>query len=481
MSKDISKFGYVMLIAFIISSVFNYLYQVVMGVLLPKSQYGILGVALSIFLIASVLTQNTFSWSGTRRMAAAKDEHEIARIFGTVLSGNLSLALIASVIIILLSMRSKSLFLPNVVIAVTIVVSAFVTSFNSLIRAIKKFYVLASANVTISLLRLILSILLVIIGLGALGAVEGMLFSLSIVTILLYCYIRSLRLPKSSRFVRDIISETLYVSITFIGIAFIINSSIIFAKILGCSNALAGDYNASLTIARGTFFITGALITVLFPYVSSEDKRETIAFQSIKYAFLFVLPIAISMAINPKIWLYLFFAAKYLSGAYILRLLSVGIGLASLVSLISSNLVAFNEAKVTAIFLLIGVVVQTAFVSLFKSNPITATATSVIVASLFVLIPMILYYIREHYFKISSSYVVRISIAYLTILIFQVLNPIGRLPALIEIALAFLMYTIVLALLKLFDEKDVVVLLSPLPSRMTRSVMKIIRILNSIG
>ena len=40
----------------------------------------------------------------------------------------------------------------------------------------KRFYVLAGANVTFSILGLFLSILLVMIGLGAVSAVKGMMF-----------------------------------------------------------------------------------------------------------------------------------------------------------------------------------------------------------------------------------------------------------------------------------------------------------------
>ena len=240
MEREIAKYSYIMVIALILSSFFNYLYQVVMGILLPKHEFGVLGVALSIFYIASVLTQNTFSWSGTRRMASSQIE-EISKIFRTTTAGNFVLAIVASVLILYCSRKSETYFVLNALIVMALILSAFTNSYNSLFRAMKKFSQIATANVMSAFLKLFSAVILVMLGMGAVGGVAGLLISIAAVLAYLAYYASKIELPSSKGFVKDMIPETLYVSIIFLGITFIINSSIIFMRWFSGSDVLAGD------------------------------------------------------------------------------------------------------------------------------------------------------------------------------------------------------------------------------------------------
>ena len=481
MKQEIAKYSYIMIFALIISSVFNYLYQVVMGILLPKHEFGILGVALAIFFIASVLTQNTFSWSGTRRMASSQME-EIPKIFKTTVVGNITLAFIVSILIIIYSYKSETYFIPNVLVALAIVSSAVTNSYASLLRAMRKFQPIASANIIMALLKFIFAVVLVMLGLEAVGGVAGLLLSIIVVSFYLAYHAIKINLPRSKGFVRDMISETFYVSIIFLGITFIINSSIVFMRWFSGSDVLAGDYNAALTIARIPFFITMALVAVIFSYISSpNDKREEYAFQSIKYIILFVFPICVSMAVDPETWLNLFFGRKYMGGVEALRLLSIGIGFVSLAFIISSNLVAFENLKVPAACLFVASIIQVVVVSL-NGDPVLISALSVVVSSTVAAVLLIVYYVRRFYFKSSVKYVLKILIAYFVLSAASLLIHLnGRLLSLVEIAISFTIYFLILAILGLFDEKDVEVMFSPFPRRSVERLRKIVSKLNNIG
>ncbi len=481
MEREIAKYSYMIISAFIVSSIFNYLYQVLMGVLLPKREFGILGVALSIFFIASVLTQNTFSWSGTRRMASSQIE-DVSKVFRTTIAGNFVLALIASVLILYYSHKSKTYFIPNVLIGMALILSALVSSYVSLLRAMKMFRQIASANVMSAFLKLLFAVILVMLGTGAIGGIAGLLISIAAVFVYLSYHITKIKLPPSKGFVKDMISETLFVSIIFLGITFIINSSIIFIRWFSGSDVLAGDYNAALTIARGPFFITAALINVLFPYISSPNsKREEYAFQSVKYIILLVFPICVSMVVDPKTWLNLFFGKKYVGGAEVLRLLSIGIGFVSLAFIISSNLVAFEKLKVPAASLLIASIIQVA-VAFLNGNPVLTSALSVVASSTVAAVLLVVYYVRIFYFKASLKHLLKIAVAYFTLsAVFLLIHLNGRLLSLVEIAVSFLIYFFILSILGLFDEKDVDVLFSPLPRQSVESLKRVVSKLNSIG
>ena len=483
MEQEIARYGYIMVIALVISGVFNYLYQVVMGILLPKQEFGILGVALSIFYIGSVLTQNTFSWSGTRRMASSLQIEEVSKVFRTTIVGNFALAFIASMLILYYSHKSKTYFLPNALIAMTLIFLALVQSYVSLLRAMKKFSQLANANIMMAFLKLSFAVILVLLGMGAVGAIAGLLISVAAVLAYLTYHITKIELLPSKGFVKEMIPETFYVSIIFLGITFMVNSSIIFMRLFSGSDVLAGDYNAALTIARCSFFITAALITVLFPYISSPNsKREEYAFQSIKYIVLLVFPICVSMAVDPETWLNLFFSKKYMGGAEALRLLSIGIGFVSLAFMISSNLVAFERLKVPAACLFTALIVQIAVVCLLRGDPTLISAFSVVISSTIAMILLLAYYIRRFYFKSSVKYVLKMIIAYLALsAVFLLIHINGRLLSLVKIFVSFLIYFMILSMLSLFDERDVEVLFSPLPKRSIETIRKIVIKLNSIG
>lgn len=366
------------------------------------------------------------------------------------------------------------------IVVAALLLSALVNSYASLLRAMKRFQQLANANVMMSFLRLFSAVILVMLGTGAAGGIAGLLISIAAVLVYLAHHATRIESPPSKGFVRDMIPETFLVSIIFLGITFIMNSSIVFMRFFSGSDVLAGDYNAALTIARGPFFITGALITVLFPYISSHsNRREEYAFQSIKYIILFVFPICVSMAVDPATWLNLFFGKKYMGGTEVLRLLSTGMGFVSLAFMVSSSLVAFEKPKVPAASIFIASILQVAVVSL-KGDPITS-ALSVTASSAVAAFLLAVYYARRFYFKVSLKHVVKIAVAYLALSAFLLIHLNGRLLSLMEIAISFLIYFLLLSILGLFDEKDVEVMFSPLPRQSVEVVRKVVIRLNSIG
>jgi len=480
---EIAKYSYIMIVAFIVSSLFNYLYQVVMGILLPKHEFGILGVALSIFFIALVLTQNTFSWSGTRRMVSSPPK-EMSKILRTTIAGNFTLAFIASLIILYYSYKSKTYFVPNMLVLTALLLSAFVNSYSSLLRAMKKFNQVAGAIILLSLLRLSSAVVLVMLGLGAIGGIAGLLVSFVVVFgYLVYCT-NKIKLPPSKGFVKDMVPETFFVSIVFLGIAFIINSSIVFMRWFSGSDILAGDYNAALTIARGPFWITIALVSVLFPYVSSHSnsRRDEYAFQSVKYIILFIFPICVSMAVDPETWLNLFFSKKYMGGAEVLRLLSIGMAFICLTFIISSNLVAFEKLKIPAISLFISSISLVVVVYFFNENPMFISALSVAISSAIATITLSVYYVRKFYFKGSIEHILKLCLAYsIFSVVFLLIHVDGRLLSFIEITTSFVIYFLLLSILRLFDDGDVDIIFLPLPPRFVEIIRKIVVWLNNVG
>jgi len=481
--SQIAKYSYIMMFALLTGSIFSYLYQVVTGILLPKWEYGVLGVALSVFYIASVLTQNTFSWAGMRRMSIAERD-EIIVLLRTTTAGNFTLAIIASIFVLWFSRTSTTYFIPLVLVCMTLLLAALQNSYASLYRALRMFPQLAAAGISSAAIKFVSAVLLIYIGLGAVGGILALL--LSVVAVLAYFVDlnRKIALPKARGFAFDMIPETIPVSVVFIGIAALVNVSILFLRYYIGSDVVAGVYNAALTIARAPFFITAVIVTVLFPYISSKSEAsEQYAFQSIKYTMLFVFPVCISMAVDPETWLNFFFLKKYIEGATALRFLGLGMGFISVSLAVSTIFVAFERFNLPAVVLAFAAIFQGLLIATFKTHDLaTLSSLSVAVSSLFAAVILLVGYAKNFYFKCTLLHGIKLIACYFLLSFVFVVIPLnGRLLSLVEISLAFFIYWLFLCLLNLFDERDVEVLFSPLPKGMQARIKKIVGSINKRG
>jgi len=478
-NSEITKHGYLMVLSFILSSVLGYLYQMSVGLLLPKSEFGIIGVAFSTIYVASVLTQNTFSWTATKLIAA--DLKDAQKILRTTLAGNFILSLLVSAVVLTLSLNSKTYFLPMVIVAASLITASIANSYASLLRGVKKFGAIAFAGVFSSALKLFISIVLILAGLGALGGLLGLFVSTLLVTVYFYLTSRTVRLSKSAGWSFSMVIETIPVSMTFLGIAFLMNASILFLRYMGASDAIAGDYNAALTIARAPYFLAGALVTVAFSYVSSEFNKEGLAFQSLKYTVLFILPLCVSMAIDPGSWLNLFFAKKYMGGAECLRFLALGMAFIAVSQVISSNLVAMDNYKISAIILVAASCILI-ILTFILPRQMEFYALSVAISSFISMLVLLIYYSRKYYLNVSVSHMAKLFVSYLLLALPLVfIPPDGRLISLVELFMSLFVYVISLAVTNLLDEKDIENLLSPLPDSLKMLARKVVVKLNSIG
>jgi len=468
---EISKYGYIIFISLIVSSLFNYLYQVVMGNMLNRSDFGVLGLALSTFFVVAVLLQNTFTWSGTRYMAS---EPELSpQIFDAVLLGNLALAIFLSAVALNIA-KTSSFFNLSVLISATLIVGALLTSINSYLRAHKLFSNIACANVLSSITKFVSAILLVVAGYGATGAFSGVLVGMCVSLAYLLGVVRnriSTRVTIDTNILKKLLKESVFVAVVFTGITVIINFNIIILKLVNVSNCVIGDFNAALTISRGVFFLTSALVLVVFSYTSSSDPdREVYAVRSLRYVLLFIVPVVASIYINPKLWLILFFGSKYLVSQEVLRILVVGIGLTSIAFVVLSNLVAFEDNKVPAVLVVTGVLIMCAYSLQHKTAE--GVAKAVEVSAAFLAFTTLAYYATKYKIRIrvgDCAKVIMANIAFLG----GLLTPQSRVSAFAAICLTYALYVVVLVLTGVIDDSDMDTILAPLPESVRKKISNV--------
>ncbi|WP_202318654.1 oligosaccharide flippase family protein [Archaeoglobus neptunius] len=465
---EVARYSYLILAAFFIASVVNYLYQVVMGILLPRSDFGSLGVALSVLYIASVVTQNTFSWPATKFIAVNPENG--ARYFRTALVGNLILALAASFLII----HFGQIML---LVAASLLLTAIVNSYVSALRGFKMFLPIAVANTANPVVKILVAAALVIAGYGVLGALAGLVAAVAFSAAYLAIVARKIEFGKSSGWSFKMVRESASMSVTFLGIFFLVNGSIVMLKLSGFSDVVAGSFNAALTVSRAVFFLASALITVTFPYVSSESMGERLSFESLKYVILFAFPIALSMSSNPEAWLTVFFSNKYVDAGIFLRYLGLGVGFLSISTILASNLLALGKSRFTALSVAMAGI---AYAVVSYSSDTLKISAFLLLVSVTLTIALTIYYAKNYYFKAGLTRITKLLCCYAVLSLLMTLRVEGRVVNLALIAAALLTYTILISITGLFDDRDVEFLLAPLPKTVRERAAVIVTKLNSL-
>jgi O-antigen/teichoic acid export membrane protein len=243
-----------------------------------------------------------------------------------------------------------------------------------------------------------------------------------------------------------------------LGTTLLMNMDIIGVKFLteGMSDSLSGYYRAALIIAQLPTFLVGALMSVLFPYISKHEDQNIYSLKSIKYAALFILPIAFAIATIPEAFISMMFPAEYLQSATALSVVAIGMGGLTMIMVFTNIFQARNAPRIPAIVLSLAVIIE--ILSLLRLVPqygILGAATSTATACLFGAI--VLGWLQIRTYNIEMDYrsmlkaVVSIGIMLLVLRTFPHDNLFSLI---VDIILCIMIYLIVLAAGNLLTEED---------------------------
>jgi len=234
------------------------------------------------------------------------------------------------------------------------------------------------------------------------------------------------------------------------------------------SDQLAGYYRSAAVLARIPIILTIGVMAAIFPYISratgAEESRVYIG-RTLKYACLFIAPLAIVFVVIPESILLLIFPETYLEAADALRIVSAGAGFLAFTYIFAQIFQAEGKPKVSALLLLPAFIIQ--IVLLYLLIPRygiigTATATTIACFAGFSLLLVRSIQTGKFRFRVGS---LRVVIAYVILGAFVYLFPhTTRLLTVINLILGGLIYLISLTLLRILAERDTEILWSSLPS-----------------
>ncbi len=393
MAKVSARGGFNLLWGLVASTVISAVGTIFIANSIGDVNFGLFTIALVAPNLISLFRDWGVSTAMIKYTAQYNAEDKAANIRSIFVAGILFetiLGVALSAVAFLLSGLLASLYsLPNItpliqISSFMILTGALLSTAQSAFTGIEKLELNSVTLISQSIVKTVVSIVLVIIGLGPLGAVIGyqtsLVISCLIGVFLMWTIYRSLPKPAHGKLEVMATMKTLLNYGLPMQIAGFISSfqSQFYAFILPIfvRPDLIGNYGIANTVVVLISFFSVPIATVLFPAFSKLDPkkdRETLqnAYQfSVKYASFFVVPVAAIVMTLSVPGIHLLFAGKYSAAPLFLSLLAVSslftvFGTISTGTLIAGQSLTKFNLKLTIISAVIGFPIGMVLISQF--------------------------------------------------------------------------------------------------------------------
>jgi len=413
-----------MLWGLVISSIVSAVGVVFIGRLLGPDAYGLYTIALIAPNMILIFRDWGVTYAMIRFTAKYRAEGRLDEVRSIIFSGlvfefasGLILCLISFAVsdYIAASIFNRPALAPLMQIAsFYILASAMISAASAAFTGLERMASNSIMNVCQSIIKTALIISLVIIGLGAQGAVIGLVVSTIIAgligLILLFGIYRTLPKPVSlsmevKEYLKEMLRYGIPLSLAVIIASFMAQYYMFLLPIFYSSdNTLIGNYGIAQSFIIIIGFVSTPITTMMFPAFSKLDHnkdKDTLkrVYQfSVKYASMLVVPVvAIVMALaQPGVSV--LFGSSYAAAPLFLAMLAIGYSYAAIGNLSTSNLINSQGhtkfiLKITILTACIGIPVGTVLVLNFG-------VVGLIVTSLIEALPshlISLYWIRKKY------------------------------------------------------------------------------------
>ncbi len=384
-AKITTKGGFHLFWGLIVSTVVSAIGSIFIARLLGSDLYGLYTIALSAPASIAVFRNWNVSVAVTRCTTQCRTENrtdEIRSVFVTGLIFDIALGLTLSLISFALSnfIAATVFNRPSIasliqIASVSILTTGMVNSATAIFVGMETMKPNNIVLIVQSVLKTLIVIILVILGLGTSGAVIGYtissVFAGLIGVLLVWVIYKNLPRPITTKLqIKAYLTTMLAYSIPLSLSAFIVSAQTQFYTFLlpiyyAAENTLIGSYGISASFVVLISFFSIPITTMLFPAFSkftAEKDRETLQnfFQySVKYASLFVVPVAFLIICVAEPAVSTLFGDTYNSAPLFLALLAASslltaVGVFSMDNLIKSQGQTKYLLKLTTITAIIG-------------------------------------------------------------------------------------------------------------------------------
>ena len=395
---------------------------IILGRLLSPDEYGLYSIALIPSLTFGLFRDFGVDSAMTKYIsqfrASSKDENArdmiVAGLTFEIITG-LTLSFVslfmANFIASTVLRRPESTLLVSIA-SISIFSGALLTVSQSIFTGVERMGLKSFIMICQSTAKTAISILLVFLGYGALGAVIGYTFSFLVAgligLVMLYLVVfRSLR-TKTNRFgmiksLKTMLRFGVPLSISTIITGFL-TQFYGFMMAFFCSDILIGNYQIAVNFAVILTFFATPISTVLFPAFAKLNPQneqqllKTVFASSVKYTALLIVPVTMAIMILSQPMIHTIFGAKWADAPFFLTLYVAIYLFAALGTLsVSSLLTGLGETKMlmklTVLDLILGILLAIVLIPKFGIVGVIAGTLLLGIPSLF----LILYWIWKHY------------------------------------------------------------------------------------
>ena len=357
------------LISFTCMSVVNYAFGLATGWLLVPGDFGLVAFVQTVLTITGLILNSGFAWSLTAALVGT-DQARRAALARGALGANLLLALALSAVIVLLFglgplQPGLETWPIAALVALTLPLMAYIAIARATVQGIERFALLALIWIVETVCKAAAGVGLVLAGFGAAGAIAGFLVGALVATILAVALLSGrLNIRPWGTAQRPALRAARDMFGALLGMALLLNLDLVALKLFGGGDrAAVGYYQAGIVLANMPYYLTTAMIPVLFTQIARMKQigqTGAVVGEALALVLVLILPIEIVLALAPETILGLLFPSAYGAGAAALRILAGGNSAIIVVAILSAAFQAAGNARIPARVLLTIVTLEAA-------------------------------------------------------------------------------------------------------------------------
>jgi O-antigen/teichoic acid export membrane protein len=478
--------------AFILVSLLKLGFSLGMARLLDPAQYGMLGVGEALMMVLFLVIGSAFPWAVMRLMAVGRRDVVKSSLVGNLIVAVLACSLLYALFKLDVLRLSGGYLAVLVAVWASVVVGAAANVYTGALQGLFRFKQAAIIRCIDIVILLVLGFPLVALGYGAAGAMAGYVVGGVVSLFLAMYWVRDIGLRRGELVNRELYSLAFPLFLGVVGTQLLMNIDILGIKSFSpvASDVMAGHYKAVLVLARIPVLVVTALMGAFFPFISRysgvREKVRVYSSRMLKYVFVFILPISLALVVVPARTITVLFPDAYAAGGDALRVLSVGMFLLTLITIMGTLFQAVGRSKLVAAVLTPAVLLQIGLLYLLVPRyGLTGAASATTVSCCLGLSVLLFKYARAYVPEFKLSGVAKVAVACLlqgTLLYFF---PMGnRALVVIALVLSYGLYLLVIGVLRFLEPADIRFILCgmlPKDSRFLRGATRFVSTLNGAG
>ena len=448
---------------------FGYVTHIIVSRELGPGPYGIYGVVLSIQTIAGLVL--TLGVPAAISKYVAQTESQARSILATSLTIQTIIAAgVALATLIFAPVISRVLGDTNftnyiIFIAGVLFFQAFYPVYNQFLSGMHRFNAQAGLTTLYAVAKLAgaVGLLYIFREQGVYGAFAGFAVGGIVAGIIGWYITRNIGgTEKSSLPVKSFLAFAGMYVVTLIGLQIVMSLDLFMVKAILKDDVSAGYYNAASTLARIPYFLLQALSFILLPSVAKltkpgESRKEAVQFIAdvLRYLIALIVPSVAFAAATSKALVRLFYSTDYIPAAPVLTVLIVGLGALAFYLLLANITAGAGKTKVTiaitALIIVISFISGRVFIPLYG---LIGAAYHTTLASLIGFALLAIYTFRVFGIKAPVRSIVNIIVASAVAVAPTYIWKVAPILLPLQYVVLYVIYAVVLLLLKEITQKD---------------------------